>query len=417
MDNVKVGLYIKQRIKEKGITQEQLAEEMNISSSAVSQVLSGKNMFDVMNLQVLSRILDEPIDKILNAGEAPETYLEILAKKTEVEYKKQDPNLEKVKEKDHKDNTLFDYVLKHQNIELIRLFNQKIISDKVNDIRLATILIANEETKLLEQLFNSYNFKRNMNLGRDVSELNRITKKISDYTSEEQEYFKVLAQSNNEKIFEITGCIRIHENNVNYFSPFLYIAIAYDQAHILKYDHEQRFKNQDTSGNKLTHIVDSKFSKLLKTSIELKSMRCIDYCYNMLSQFNLQNYFNDLISTKDKDFIQNFIEKYKNKNNDRFYHNTNDNGKFNNVESLKQLIEINNVEILEYSIEFSTQEALDEALYVTKGNQIEIVKLLVSKGARFMYYDSYDSKTRHIQEPLTAMIKYLFDELNKKKIK
>ena len=42
MDNVKVGLYIKQRIKEKGITQEQLAEEMNISSSAVSQVLSGK---------------------------------------------------------------------------------------------------------------------------------------------------------------------------------------------------------------------------------------------------------------------------------------------------------------------------------------------------------------------------------------
>ena len=48
-----------------------------------------------------------------------------------------------------------------------------------------------------------------MNLGRDVSELNRITKKISDYTSEEQEYFKVLAQSNNEKIFEITGCIRI----------------------------------------------------------------------------------------------------------------------------------------------------------------------------------------------------------------
>ena len=68
MDNVKVGLYIKKRIAEKGITQDQLAEMMNITSSAVSQVLTGKNMFDVVNLQVLSRILDEPIDKILNAG-------------------------------------------------------------------------------------------------------------------------------------------------------------------------------------------------------------------------------------------------------------------------------------------------------------------------------------------------------------
>ena len=99
MDNVKVGLYIKKRIAEKGITQDQLAEMMNITSSAVSQVLTGKNMFDVVNLQVLSRILDEPIDKILNAGEEPETYLEILARKTQLEYKKDDPNLEKVKEK------------------------------------------------------------------------------------------------------------------------------------------------------------------------------------------------------------------------------------------------------------------------------------------------------------------------------
>jgi transcriptional regulator with XRE-family HTH domain len=414
MDNVKTGLYIKRRIKEKGITQEQLAEMMNISSSAVSQVLSGKNMFDVMNLQELSRILDEPIDRILNAGEDPETYLEILAKKTAEEYKKADPELEKIKDIDHKENTLFDYIIKHRNIDLIRLFDRQIISKFADDIRLATILIINEDIKLLEQLFRDHRFRRKVHFGRDASEMSSIIKNLPKYSDDELEYIKVLSKSKNEKIYEITGCLNINQSNANYFSSFLYFAILNDQPHILKYDHETRLNKQNMSVHNSNHIIESKFSKLLKTSIENKSLNCIDYCYGMISQFNLENYFDNLIETKDKDFIQKFINTYKNKNIDRFYNNNNS-GKFDNVKSLKELIKSNNIEILEYSIEFSTQDALDEALYVTGGEQIEIIKLLVSKGARFMYYDSYDSHTKHIQGPLTSMVKYLFDELNKKK--
>jgi hypothetical protein len=128
----------------------------------------------------------------------------------------------------------------------------------------------------------------------------------------------------------------------------------------------------------------------------------------------LQNYFSNLINTKDKSFIKDFISKYKNKSVDSFFRSNIDNGKFNNLESLKQLIETNNYEILEYSIEFSTQEALDEALFITKGNQIEIIKLLVKKGARFMVQDTYSSNNRILLEPLSTMVKYLFDELENK---
>ena len=134
----------------------------------------------------------------------------------------------------------------------------------------------------------------------------------------------------------------------------------------------------------------------------------------MMNAFDLQHYFTDLIENKDKDFIKDFVAKYKNKHTDHFYTNQNQDGKFDNLESLKKLIESNNTEILEYSIEFSTQKALDEALFLTKGDQLEIIKILVSKGARFMVQDTYSSSNRIVLEPLTAMVKFLFEEVRKK---
>lgn len=419
MDNVKVGQYIKKRIAEKGISQDQLAEMMNITSSAVSQVLTGKNMFDVVNLQVLSRILDEPIDKILNAGEEPETYLEILARKSEIEYKEEDPNLEKAKDIDHKGKNLFEYILKHRNIELIRLFNQKILSEMSKDIRLEIILVKNEEVKMLEQLYQNYNFRRNFGFVEEITDFPTNArghhKNDKELSSDEMELLETITSSKNEQIYDLTKAFTINQNNPNYFSKIVEYAIMFDNNHILKFDHDKRiklFKSQ--SNHEVAHISEGKFSKWLKKSIEFKSERCIEYCYNSLNTFSLQNYFTNLIETKDKVFIQEFINKYKDKNTDRISYGNTNNGKFNNLESLKQLIESNNTEILEYSIEFSTQQALDEALFITKGDQLEIIKLLVAKGARFMVQDTYSSSNRIVLEPLTTMVKYLFDELKKK---
>lgn len=422
MNNLEVGQYIKQRIKEKGITQDELAEMMNVTGSAVSQVLSGKNMFDVTNLQVLSRILDEPIDKILNAGEDPATALELLAMKSAENYKKEDPKLEKSKDKDHKGKNLFEYIIKHKNIELIRLYNQRIISELSNDIRLETILIQNEEVILLEELYRDFHFRRKIGLPPDITDFSprgsdRLLKKHlkddKELTDEEIDYLKTLTRTTNEKIFEITGVLNINQNNPNYFSKVVEYAIQFDEVNILELDHERRLK-KSSHLNGEQHAIEVKFSKWLKKSIQCKSSKCIKYCYSMLTTFDLKNYFTDLIETKDKAFIQDFIEKYKSKSANHLNSSDCENGKFNNLESLKQLIEFNNIEILEYAIEFSTQQALDEALFITKDNQIEITKLLVAKGARFMVQDTYSSSNKLVLEPLSSMVKYLFDELSKK---
>lgn len=420
MDILKVGQYIKQRIKEKGITQDQLGEMMNVTSSAVSQVLSGKNMFDVANLQVLSRILDEPIDQILNAGEEPATSLELLATKSAEEYKKDDPNLQRSSQKDHKGLSLFDYIIKHKNIDLIRLYGQRIISELSNDIRLETILIMNEEVKMLEQLYQDPHFRRKMRFGQPISEFSTRSKnqilennqKIKNEPSiEEIEYLKVLTANTNSKIFEITGALNVNENNPNCFSILVGYAIMFDQVNILKLDHEQSIRNNINQIG-MNSVINNKFSIWLKKSIEHKSVKCIQYCFDMLNEFILEQFFNNLIQTKDKVFIQNFISKYKNKTqkNDSI---NNENGKFNNFDSLKQLIESQNLDILEYAIEFSTQQALDEALFITKGDQLEIIKMLVGKGARFKVNDSYSSN-QIVLEPLTSMVKFLFDEISKK---
>ena len=47
MNNTEVGTFIKEQLKLNNITQEVLAEKLGISSSAVSQGLSGKNSFDI----------------------------------------------------------------------------------------------------------------------------------------------------------------------------------------------------------------------------------------------------------------------------------------------------------------------------------------------------------------------------------
>lgn len=118
MNNIKICEYIKQRIKEKGISQDQLAEMLGVTSPAVSQVLNGKNMFDYPNMMNLAKILDEPMDKIVNAGEEAETYLEELSKLSVKDYEKKDPEYKKVRDVDSKSKTLLDYVLKNKNYQL-----------------------------------------------------------------------------------------------------------------------------------------------------------------------------------------------------------------------------------------------------------------------------------------------------------
>lgn len=65
-----LGKKIKEARKQSSLSQEQLAEKMAVSRSAVAKWESGKGLPDVENLRLLSRILNVSIDYLLDDGEA-----------------------------------------------------------------------------------------------------------------------------------------------------------------------------------------------------------------------------------------------------------------------------------------------------------------------------------------------------------
>ena len=66
MDQIKIGNFLKELRKEKGLTQEQLAEEFNVSGKTVSRWENGKNMPDISILVELSEFYNVDIREIID---------------------------------------------------------------------------------------------------------------------------------------------------------------------------------------------------------------------------------------------------------------------------------------------------------------------------------------------------------------
>ena len=80
MDQVKIGNFLKKLRKEKGITQEQLAEILNVSGRTVSRWETGNNMPDISILVDIADYYDISIPEIIS-GERKSEIMEKEAKK------------------------------------------------------------------------------------------------------------------------------------------------------------------------------------------------------------------------------------------------------------------------------------------------------------------------------------------------
>ena len=65
MDQIKVGAFLKDLRKEKGITQEQLAEELGVSGRTISRWETGSNMPDISLLVEIAEFFDVSIPEII----------------------------------------------------------------------------------------------------------------------------------------------------------------------------------------------------------------------------------------------------------------------------------------------------------------------------------------------------------------
>jgi len=75
MNQEKIGSFIAKKRKEKNLTQEALAEKLNISKNAVSKWERGICLMDMSLLKPLSEILDVSINEILNGEEIKDSEL------------------------------------------------------------------------------------------------------------------------------------------------------------------------------------------------------------------------------------------------------------------------------------------------------------------------------------------------------
>ena len=71
MDQIKIGAFIKELRKEKRLTQEQLAEKLNVSRQAISRWEVGTAVPSTDNLKVLSELYGVTVDYLLNDDTVP----------------------------------------------------------------------------------------------------------------------------------------------------------------------------------------------------------------------------------------------------------------------------------------------------------------------------------------------------------
>lgn len=92
MDQSRIGGFIMERRKRRGLTQAQLAERLNITDRAVSKWENGKSMPDSSIMLELCEILEITVNELLNGAEIETENLEKQADETLILLKRRDEN-------------------------------------------------------------------------------------------------------------------------------------------------------------------------------------------------------------------------------------------------------------------------------------------------------------------------------------
>jgi transcriptional regulator with XRE-family HTH domain len=124
IDNVKVGLFIKGLLKDKQMTQDQLANHLSITKAAVSQNLNGKSAFDIQNLVRIAELFHLTLDDLI-AGRRPNQHLDMdseyvrMMKRGLTDFQRYDIHELNIAHPDVYGRVLMDYLLKDEKDDWI----------------------------------------------------------------------------------------------------------------------------------------------------------------------------------------------------------------------------------------------------------------------------------------------------------
>ena len=114
IDPVKIGQTIKALLKKHSMTQDQLANHLHITKSAVSQNLNGKSSFDIQNLISIAKLFNMTLDALLHldaSTHVPSQYEKMVEKGLE-SIQHIDPKQLNLYKPDEYGNVFIEYVIK-----------------------------------------------------------------------------------------------------------------------------------------------------------------------------------------------------------------------------------------------------------------------------------------------------------------
>lgn len=132
IDNVKVGEYIKTLLKKNHMTQDDLAQKLNISKSAVSQNLRGKSTFDIQNMIRIAEIFNITLDDLLSLktrhDEGVISEYQKVVNQGLVSFKATKADNLRVDQPDMYGKVLVDYIIESKNLEMFNYLKDHNVS-------------------------------------------------------------------------------------------------------------------------------------------------------------------------------------------------------------------------------------------------------------------------------------------------
>ncbi|TVP95879.1 MAG: XRE family transcriptional regulator [Acholeplasmatales bacterium] len=188
IDNVKVGALIRALLKERNMTQEALANQLDISKSAVSQNLAGKSSFDLQNLIKIAELFNLSLEELLSQKtnqdrDVISEYERLTRKGLEALDKATPANL-RIDEPDLYGKVLIEYVIDYQKTDMFKyLFDAGVSLYRSDHHHTRTVLL-----KII-----TFMLEKN---------LDGVEKTIFDYTKE-QGAFDIEDGTQKERVFRL----------------------------------------------------------------------------------------------------------------------------------------------------------------------------------------------------------------------
>lgn len=211
VDNKKVSDTIRRLLKENNMTQEDLANALSITKSAVSQNLRGKSNFDIQNLIAIAQLFDITLDELLSLKEIKSddviTEYKRVVKKGLTAIKHVPVNELKIADADLYGKVLVEYIIEENAIDMFNYLNNNeanFVSDKYHRaktiyVKIIKYMLENNIKGIFKYILKYTNLNGSFNLDRQFEP---IIWSLLEHENNQDEVIKIITYGKNENFWD-----------------------------------------------------------------------------------------------------------------------------------------------------------------------------------------------------------------------